>query len=72
MNSSPLCVFCLEQEVVTSAAVVDHIKPHRGDEALFFDPDNLQSLCKSCHDSTKQRMEAGQEVVRYGADGWPL
>jgi 5-methylcytosine-specific restriction protein A len=30
--------------------VVDHIVPHRGDERLAFDRDNLQGLCKSCHD----------------------
>jgi 5-methylcytosine-specific restriction protein A len=30
--------------------VVDHIQPHRGNWARFIDRDNLQSLCKSCHD----------------------
>ncbi|NMA84113.1 MAG: HNH endonuclease [Epulopiscium sp.] len=29
---------------------VDHIKPHKGNEDLFYDINNLQSLCKSCHD----------------------
>lgn len=28
--------------------VVDHIVPHKGDEALAFDPSNLQTLCKAC------------------------
>jgi 5-methylcytosine-specific restriction protein A len=32
------------------ATVVDHIIPHRGDEKLFWDRDNWQALCKSCHD----------------------
>ena len=31
--------------------VVDHIRPHRGDEQLAFDRANLQAMCKSCHDS---------------------
>ena len=34
----------------TRATVVDHIRPHEGDMALFTDPGNLQSLCKTCHD----------------------
>jgi 5-methylcytosine-specific restriction endonuclease McrA len=62
---------CIEREIVTAAEVVDHVVPHRGDEDLFFDPRNLQSLCKHCHDSTKQRIDLGQVVVTFGPDGWP-
>lgn len=72
LSAEPLCRFCLEAEDVTAADVVDHVKPHKGDEVLFFDALNLQSLCKPHHDGTKQRLERGQNVVRYGADGWPL
>ena len=32
------------------ATVVDHIKDHKGDVNLFYDPSNLQSMCKRCHD----------------------
>lgn len=31
--------------------VVDHIRPHRGDETLAFDRTNLQAMCKGCHDA---------------------
>jgi 5-methylcytosine-specific restriction enzyme A len=41
----------------TSQLVADHIRPHRGDEALFWDRANLQCLCKACHDSAKQSEE---------------
>lgn len=44
----------------TSQLVADHRKPHRGDEALFWDEDNLQTLCKPCHDGAKQREERQQ------------
>lgn len=54
----------------TEATVIDHIVPHKGDPELFFDPDNLQSLCKSHHDSTKQREELGQ-IVGCDAMGNP-
>ena len=30
--------------------VVDHVVPHRGDMALFWDRSNWQTLCKACHD----------------------
>ncbi|MBL9047053.1 MAG: HNH endonuclease [Tabrizicola sp.] len=42
-------------------AIADHVVPHRGDRALFLDPDNLQCLCKACHDSKKQREERASE-----------
>ncbi|ADU12024.1 HNH endonuclease [Asticcacaulis excentricus] len=36
----------------------DHKEPHRGSEALFFDINNIQTLCKSpCHDKVKQADE---------------
>lgn len=56
------------------ASVADHIKPHRGDRGLFFDPANLQSLCKSCHDSHKQAQEHNADGILRGAghDGKPL
>nr|WP_254915489.1 HNH endonuclease [Haematobacter massiliensis] len=41
-------------------AVADHIIPHRGDEAMFWDADNLQCLCKSCHDGVKAKQERQQ------------
>ena len=37
--------------------ICDHIQPHRGNEALFWDVSNLQTLCKPCHDSPKQSEE---------------
>jgi len=39
--------------------VCDHVRPHRGDERLFWSQDNLQTLCKSCHDKRKQAEEQG-------------
>ena len=50
LNKAPLCEKCQKTSHVIPATVVDHIKPHRGDTALFFDAGNLQSLCKPCHD----------------------
>jgi hypothetical protein len=52
--------------------VVDHLTPHRVDEFLFFDPDNLHSLCTDDHDQNKQRMEMRGFSEERGPDGWPI
>ena len=48
------CVRCKRVDADTSHLVADHVVPHRGDAALFWDAGNLQCLCKACHDSVKQ------------------
>jgi 5-methylcytosine-specific restriction endonuclease McrA len=63
---------CAQQGRVVHAVVVDHIKPHKGDQALFWSKANWQSLCKPHHDSTKQRQDNGREVSVVGSDGWPI
>lgn len=68
----PLCVMCARQGTVRAATVADHIKPHRGSSALFFDAGNLQSLCKAHHDSAKQSDEARGYSSEVGLDGWPI
>lgn len=51
LEAHPWCENCKAVDYTNiPAAVVDHIEPHRGDKALFFDTSNLQSLCKKCHD----------------------
>ena len=46
------------------ATDVDHIVPHRGDPALFWDEENWQALCHSCH-SKKTRNEDHDPVYHY-------
>lgn len=67
----PLCVKCWERNRPVPACVVDHITPHRIGDAiasqdqrriiearrLFWDSTNWQSLCTTCHNSTKQAEE---------------
>lgn len=48
----PFCAMC-----GTEATLVDHIQPHRGDKALFWNWNNWQALCASCHSRDKQRQE---------------
>jgi len=51
--------------------VCDHIKDHKGDVALFRDPENLRCLCKPCHDRHAQASAHGTMKHKIGADGWP-
>jgi 5-methylcytosine-specific restriction protein A len=48
---------CGRLEGNTSLLVCDHKTPHRGDATLFWDASNLQTICKPCHDSVKQKEE---------------
>lgn len=66
------CRFCGKTEWNTSRLVADHIKPHRGDEALFFDLDNTQCLCEDCHRDAKQSEELRGYSMQVGEDGWPV
>lgn len=50
----PICKICNRY----ASTIADHIKPHRGNWELFTDLNNLQGLCKSCHD-TKTATEDG-------------
>lgn len=49
LANEPLCRSCKAQGKIRPATVADHLRPHRGNEALFTDPANLQSLCSRCH-----------------------
>ena len=58
--------------MVAASEVTDHVVPHRGDPAVFWDVSNLQPLCRSCHDSRKQRIERRGWADDCGEDGMPL
>lgn len=52
--------------------VCDHIQDHKGDENLFFDLDNTQTLCKSDHDKLKRQQDSRGYHSAVGVDGWPI
>lgn len=61
LQMHPLCVMCEAESPprVSAATIVDHRIPHRGDERLFWDETNWQSLCATHHSGEKQRQERG-------------
>lgn len=62
LRTNPWCAMCGKP-----ATLVDHIIPHRGNQTLFWDKDrNWQSLCSTCHNSTKQRIERAARSSHNG------
>lgn len=59
LRKHPLCVYCHQKGLIITATVVDHIKPHKGDKALFWQRANWQPLCKPCHDAKTVREDGG-------------
>lgn len=67
----PLCVMCLDKGYIVAARVVDHVIAHKGNANLFWFGE-LQSLCASCHNSTKKQIEDKGYACDIGHDGWPV
>lgn len=55
LQAHPLCRQCHLFGRTTEATVVDHVRPHRGNERLFWDEGNWAPLCKPCHDAKTAR-----------------
>jgi 5-methylcytosine-specific restriction enzyme A len=55
LASHPLC----ECGCMRPASVVDHRKPHKGDDALMYAWDNLQAMAKPCHDRKTATHDGG-------------
>lgn len=75
LAANPLCSMCYARRPprIVSATTVDHRIPHRGDMVAFWDRNNWQALCTSCHNGDKQAMEkSGRAPQRIGLDGFPV
>lgn len=78
LQAHPLCERCEKAGFIVAASVVNHRKTHKGDTALFLDPENHQSACQPCHDQAIQSDErTGKTTTRVGVSrgtdtkGWP-
>jgi 5-methylcytosine-specific restriction endonuclease McrA len=77
LMKNPLCADCLRFGIITQAAIVDHINPHKGNDSFtdsngFYNPANLQSLCKPCHDKHKHILELHGYNIGSDTQGNPL
>jgi len=68
----PLCRRCLRRSKIVPSTVANHIRPHKGDLDLFFDDENVEGVCKPCHDGPIQSAEARGYSAEIGDDGWPI
>lgn len=87
LGTEPLCRMCKARGIINDGSrrnngepqtnpkrrflVVDHVKPHKGDETLFFSGP-FQTLCPDDHDGVKQGQEARGYSTEVGADGIPI
>jgi 5-methylcytosine-specific restriction enzyme A len=69
--SRPFCAICARAGLTVPATVVDHVIPHKGNDWLFWDPTNWQSLCTHCHNSHKQSAERRGYSRAVDESGWP-
>ena len=66
----PLCAEHEKRDLRVASILVDHIVPHRGDYRLFWDEDNWQALCGTCHDrKTARERNAYRAEIRKGDRG---
>ena len=73
LRAHPYCRMCEAQGRTSLATVVDHIKPHRGDEKLFWDSaNNWQGLCVTDHSAAKQEQEKSGTIRGCDVHGMPL
>ncbi len=56
LREHPLCATCEAQGKAVAATVVDHVIPHKGNEAAFWGGE-LQSLCTRHHNEKTGRGE---------------
>jgi len=72
LTEQPLCAYCLEMGRTIPATVADHIVPVKERPDLAFVYDNIQGLCRECHDSVKRREESTGRRVGCKQDGTPV
>jgi 5-methylcytosine-specific restriction enzyme A len=61
LRAHPLCMCdeCERLGRLLPSSIVDHVRPHKGDRALFWDRSNWQALSKPCHDRKTATHDGG-------------
>jgi 5-methylcytosine-specific restriction endonuclease McrA len=69
----PSCVNIGKRRCTGTATCVDHIKDHRGNQALMWDRKNWQPMCAHCHSvKTAMTMLRSPRGPRFDATGVPI
>lgn len=77
LSKFPLCVLCAESgppggdgtAKVVPATVVDHLRAHKGDQVLFWDPTNHRGVCKPHHDARTDEGDFGRKPTQEARNG---
>jgi 5-methylcytosine-specific restriction endonuclease McrA len=64
LRKQSMCGRCLSRGKLSSASGAHHKTAHKGNALLFFDPANLASSCKPCHDIDEAQVERGARHAR--------
>jgi len=59
LRRHPLCVECKNEDRLSPGTTVDHIVPHKGNQTLFWDENNWQSLCATHHNVKTAKEDGG-------------
>lgn len=65
-KANPLCLGCQAMGRIEPATVVDHVEPHKGNQAKFWDESNWQPACNWHHSNVKQQLERLFEAGALG------
>jgi 5-methylcytosine-specific restriction enzyme A len=58
-------VLCVGKHPAPNSPVANHIRPHRGDPDLFWDPENIETVSKEVHDGLIQKEEQAVPTGRW-------
>jgi len=69
---NPYCIGCRAAGRTELTALTDHVVPHKGDRALFWNAEGWQPSCRWHHDVVKQALEHMYEAGLIGAESLRL
>ena len=67
-RSHPLCLGCQAVGWIKATTTTDHVIPHRGDMAMFWDSTKWQPACDWHHSVVKQKLETMYEQGKAKVD----
>jgi 5-methylcytosine-specific restriction protein A len=60
IREQPFCWYCGISKRDAGSLEVHHVEPPRGNEAVFFDRNNLVAVCRHCHQVITNKEIAGR------------
>ena len=71
LNNEPYCRKCKENDIFELATDLDHIIPREKGGAVM-ELDNVQPLCKSCHQDKTEKDRGYTPRIEFDQDGFPI